>query len=51
MDCNRLTKQDMDLLRRSDLFQDCAPQAVIRAANDPQCELWEVCLLYTSRCV
>lgn len=42
MDCNRLTKQDMDLLRRSDLFQDCAPQAVIRAANDPQCELWEV---------
>ena len=41
MDCSRLTKQDMDLLQRSDLFQGCAPQVAARAAADPQCELWE----------
>ena len=41
MDCSGLTKQDMDLLQRSDLFQGCAPQAAARAAADPQCELWE----------
>ena len=30
MDCSGLTKQDMDLLQRSDLFQGCAPQAAAR---------------------